>query len=230
MVSINSKLKAIIGALIIIVPVVVLLFLHFFGQNRFHTLPILGPRSLNENGDTIYHHIPDFTFINQLNQPYGSDSLKGLIHVADFIFTTCNGICPKMSSHFSQLQEKISKYSDVKLVSISVDPKRDTAQTLNQYAKKYKANPHFWKFLTAEQSQIVNIATKGYFLPLDVSGKGKEFGITHSEMAVLVDKDLRIRNFYDLTNPNNIKTIEEDIRILKLEYSNPQMITKKSKK
>lgn len=190
----------------------------------------MGPKSVDEKGDTIYHKLPDFIFTNQENQPYGTDSLKGYIHVADFIFTTCNGICPSMSKHFAQLQEKIEKYSDVKLVSISVDPKRDSVPVLKEYAQKYHANPHYWKFLTAEQSKIVEIATKGYFLPLDVSGNGKEFGITHSEMAVLVDKDLRIRGFYDLTNPSNIKTIDEDIRILKLEYSNPHMITKQTKK
>ncbi len=222
----NSKFKAIVGALIIIIPAIVLFILHFFGKNQFHTLPILGPKSLNNNGDTIYHQLPNFTFTNQLNEPYGSDSLKGYIHVADFIFTTCNGICPKMSKNFQQLQEKISKYSDVKLVSISVDPKRDSVPALKEYAEKYQANPQYWKFLFAPQNQVIELASKGYFLPLDVSGTGKEFGITHSEMAVLVDKDLRIRGFYDLTNPNNIKIIDEDIRMLKFEYSNPQMITR----
>ncbi len=224
-----NRFKAIIGVLIIIVPIIVLFILHFFGKNQFSTLPILGPRSLSEKGDTIFHQIPKFQFINHLNQPYGSDSLKGFIHVADFIFTTCNGICPKMSSHFQQLQDKISKFSDVKLISFSVDPKKDSIPVLADYAKKYNANPHYWKFLHAEQEKIIEIATKGYFLPLDLSGQGKEFGITHSEMAVLVDKDLRIRGFYDLTNPNNVKTIEEDIRILKLEYSNPQMMQKNLK-
>lgn len=224
--NISPKFKAIVGALIIIVPAIVLFILHFFGKNQFYTLPILGPRLLDEKGDTIYHHLPNFSFTNQLNQPYGSDSLKGFIHVADFIFTSCQGICPKMSNNFQQLQEKILKYSDVKLISFTVDPKKDTVPVLYEYAQKYQANSHYWKFLYAEQPKIVEIATKGYFLPLDVSGSGKEFGITHSEMAVLVDKDLRIRAFYDLTNPNNIKTIEEDIRILKLEYSNPHMITR----
>lgn len=227
--NISSKFKAIVGALIIIVPAIVLFILHFWGKNQYYTLPILGPRTIGAQGDTIYHQLPNFSFINQLNQPYGSDSLKGFIHVADFIFTTCEGICPKMSQNFQQLQEKIIKYSDVKLVSISVDPKRDSVPALKEYSEKYQANPHYWKFLFAPQSQVVELATKGYFLPLDVSGSGKEFGITHSEMAVLVDKDLRIRGFYDLTNPNNIKTIEEDIRMLKLEYSNPQMITRQKK-
>jgi protein SCO1/2 len=132
-----------------------------------------------------------------------------------------------MSLNFQHLQEKIMNYSDVKLISFSVDPARDSVPVLYQYAEKYGANPHYWKFLTADKNQIIEIATKGYFLPLDLSGKGKEFGITHSEMAVLVDKDLRIRNFYDLTNPNSIKTIDEDIRVLKFEYSNPQSINKK---
>jgi len=223
----NRKLRAIIGALIIIVPVSALLVLHFFGKNKFHTLPILGPKTLNEKGDTIYHVIPPFSFTSHLNMPYGTDSLKGYIHVANFIFTSCTGICPKMSLNFQHLQEKIMNYSDVKLISFSVDPARDSVPVLYQYAEKYGANPHYWKFLTADKNQIIEITTKGYFLPLDLSGKGKESGITHSEMAVLVDKDLRIRNFYDLTNPNSIKTIDEDIRVLKFEYSNPQSINKK---
>ncbi len=225
--SISFKIKAIIGALIIFTPIVVLSILHFWGKNQYNTLPILGPRKLDEKGDTIYHKLPYFQFTNQLNQPYGTDSLLGYIHVADFIFTTCTGICPKMSTNFEQLQEKISMYSDVKLISISVDPKRDSIPALFAYSEKYKANYHYWKFLYAEQDKVLEIASKGYFLPLDVSGQGKEFGITHSEMAVLVDKDLRIRGYYDLTNPSNVKIIDEDIRMLKLEYSNPQMINRK---
>lgn len=220
----KQHLRAITGALLLIVPVILLLLLNFCGTNNYKTLPILGPKTIDEKGDTLYHHLPYFQFVNHLNQSYGSDSLKGKIHVANFIFTTCQGICPRMSLHFKELQEKISGYSDVVLVSITVDPKRDSVPTLAEYAMKYQAQPNLWKFLFAPQDSIVFLATKGYFLPLDVSGKGREFGITHSEMAVLVDKDLRIRGFYDLTNAQNIKTIEEDVRMLKYEYAHPEHI------
>lgn len=213
----RRKKRVIAGLAILFAPAIFLSILWMCGNNKFKALPILGPES---------HKIPtDFSLTDQLGRTFNADSLKGKIHIADFIFTTCPGICPSMTKNLMDVHDKIKEsYSDVRMLSISVKPEEDSVPALKLFAERFKADPQYWRFLTGEKNQIVHLIQKGYLLPLDTSGSGAEKGITHSEMAVLVDKEMRIRGFFDATKPKEVKALLDAIKILKYEYKHPENI------
>ena len=100
----------------------------------------------------FYGTVPDFTLISQAGQTTNLKDLEGKVWVADFIYTNCTGPCPRMSSEMRQVQEAVRNLTEVKLVSFTVDPVRDTPQVLAVYAKRFQAEPSRWLFLTGEQA------------------------------------------------------------------------------
>ena len=175
-------------------------------------LPILGFKESDDNGKTIYHTIPDWEFINQNGKTVSSKDYKGSIYIAEFFFTNCPTICPKMTVNMHALQEK-TKDLDVQFVSYTVDPKRDTSATLKNYQQTYGINDENWNMLTGEQYKIYELGVNGYLVPNqeDALAPG---GFLHSEMFMLIDKLGRIRGYYDGTNPKNMDKIVHDIKIL----------------
>ena len=199
---------------------VLLLPILFFIVSRFDTLkqlPVYGNKTTNTNGDTIYHQIPDFHFVTHENKSINLDSLSGKIHVADFFFTTCPGICPKLSKNLEEVHDFINTISDVVIVSYSIDPKNDSLPALAAYAKKHHANPQKWSFVRGQQDSVYTLATKGYLVPTE-SGGGHENGFLHSQRIILVDKQLRIRGFYDGLDQNEINRLITEIKTLVAEY------------
>jgi len=140
-----------------------------------------------------YGTVPNFQLTNQNNQPFGSKQLAGKIWVADFIFTSCPGPCPMVSSRMSELQRPLEK-TDVHLVSFSVDPEKDTPDVLRGYADKLKAQPARWDFLTGSKSTIYDLSKNGFKLAV-LDG---ETGVpVHSTRIVLVDRHGEIRGYYE---------------------------------
>ncbi|HYL37854.1 MAG TPA: SCO family protein [Bryobacteraceae bacterium] len=153
----------------------------------------------------VYYDVPEFHLVAQDGQPFDSQALAGKIWVADFIYTTCPGPCPRMTSQMRQVQDAIEKMPDVKLVSFTVDPARDTPAVLAGYAKAHGAAAERWYFLTGA---VATLQT----LDRDVFKLGNlDALLEHSTRFVLVDRKSRIRGYYETSESQNIPKLIGDI-------------------
>ena len=182
----------------------------FFGIYALQTpekmLPIYSPRDINpELVDSTVQHIgndhkiADFAFTNQNGKLITQKDYENTIYVADFFFTTCPTICPKMTDNMVWLQNQLEKYPNVKLLSFSVTPDIDTPQILKKYAVEKGVDDTRWNLVTGDKSAIYYLARKSYLAVK--TGKPEEmYDMVHTENFILVDKNKRIRGFYDGTN------------------------------
>jgi protein SCO1 len=185
---------------LILIPIVTLLLLLWL---RHIEVVALRQRTVSSYGT-----VPSFQLVNQNAQPFGSAQLVGKIWIADFIYTTCPGPCPMISSRMSELQKPLEK-TDVRLVSFSVDPEKDTPQVLRGYAEKLQADPARWDFLTGPKSAIYKLSHDGF--KLAVSDGSDEQGIpVHSTRMVLVDRHGQIRGYYDATEADAVTKLVAD--------------------
>jgi cytochrome oxidase Cu insertion factor (SCO1/SenC/PrrC family) len=165
-------------------------------------------KALRQRTISSYGTVPTFQLTNQDRQPFGSAQLGGKIWIADFIYTTCPGPCPMISSRMSDLQKPLEK-TDVHLVSFTVDPAKDTPEVLRGYAEKLQAQPGRWDFLTGPQSAIYDISRNGF--KLAVSDGSEEAGLpVHSTRMILVDRHGAIRGYYDAAEPDAMTKLLAD--------------------
>jgi cytochrome oxidase Cu insertion factor (SCO1/SenC/PrrC family) len=155
-----------------------------------------------------YGTVPSFELVNQDAQPFGSQQLAGKIWIADFIFTTCRGPCPIISTRMSELQKPLEK-SDVHFVSFSVDPETDTPEVLRVYADKLRKEPLRWDFLTGQRDTIATISRDGFKLGVSESEE-PESGPVHSTRFALVDRRGTIRGYYDALAPDGVTKLLAD--------------------
>jgi protein SCO1 len=156
----------------------------------------------------VFGEIPQFNLIAQDGQPFHSQALTGKIWVADFIYTTCPGPCPRMTSQMREVQDAVLKIPDVRLVSFTVDPAQDTPPVLAAYAKEHGASPSIWYFLTGQVSTLQRLDRDAFKLGnLDSS-------MQHSTRFVLVDRQGRIRGYYDTSDSSAIPKVISDIQEL----------------
>lgn len=186
-------------------------------------LPIFQPASVNAElvDSTVqhvkkYHTIPDFSLTNQNGKTITQKDYKDKIYIADFFFTTCPSICPKMTANMEVLQENILKYGDVKLLSHTVTPEIDSIPVLKAYALGHHVNDSIWNLVTGPKKEIYDLARKSY-LAAKSTGDGGKYDMIHTENFVLIDKQKRIRGFYDGTNPEEIGKLLHDLEILRNE-------------
>ncbi|MBQ0734841.1 SCO family protein [Aquimarina celericrescens] len=186
-------------------------------------LPVYEPEMVNAElvDSTVqyvrkYHKISDFNLINQNGEIVTQENYKDKIYVADFFFTTCQTICPIMTDHMKEIQERLIDDNDVLLLSHSVTPKIDSVARLKKYARSKGVNDAKWNLVTGDKKQIYDLARKSY-LAAKSDGDGGPYDMVHTENFVLVDKKKRIRGFYDGTNPEDIDRLITDIAILKRE-------------
>jgi protein SCO1/2 len=157
--------------------------------------------------------VPDFELTAQTGQSITRQMLDGHVWVADFVYTTCPGPCPMMSSRMSQVQKATADLPDVKLVSFTVDPAHDTPPVLAEYAKHFLAEPDRWYFLTGPQSTLNRLGLQGFKLnPVDGN-------LDHSTRFVLVDRKARIRGYYQFTDDDFPKRLLADVRQVERERS-----------
>jgi len=165
-------------------------------------------RALAQRTVSSYGTVPHFQFVNQEGQRFDSVQLTGKIWIADFIYTTCPGPCPMISTRMSELQKPLEK-TDVHLISFSVDPEKDTPEVLRGYAEKLRAEPKRWDFLTGPKSAIYDLSHKGF--KLAVSDGSDEAGIpVHSTRIVLVDRHGEIRGYYEATEADAVTKLLAD--------------------
>ena len=193
-------------------------------------LPIFTPRDVNpELVDSMVQHIgynhtiENFAFTNQNGETITQNDYKDKIYVADFFFTTCPTICPKMTDNMVWLQEKIKNMPDVMLLSHSVTPQIDSVPVLKKYALKKGVIDAKWNLVTGNQKDIYSIARRSY-LAVKTGSPDEMYDMVHTENFILVDKKGRIRGFYDGTNLNkdtgdiatkNVSQLLEDIEFLR---------------
>ena len=152
--------------------------------------------------------LPPFSLVERSNNPFGLDDLKGSVWIADFIFTRCAGPCPLMSSRMSKLQNTFREKSSLRLVSITVDPEYDTPQVLSVYANRFQATKDRWYFLTGDKARIHELAKGGFLVG------GVEDVTLHSTRFILVDRQGRIRAYYDSQDDQDIQKLVQDAGIL----------------
>ncbi len=155
-----------------------------------------------------YGVVPSFHLTNQDGRPFGSGNLAGKVWIADFIYTTCPGPCPMISSRMSEMQKPLEK-TDVHFVSVSVTPEKDSPAVLREYATRLKAQPQRWDFLTGPKREIYNLSVNGFKLPASEDG-GERGEPVHSSRMILVDRQNRIRGYYDATAPDAITHLIAD--------------------
>ncbi|WP_394357427.1 SCO family protein [Cellulophaga lytica] len=163
------------------------------------------------------HRIPNFSLINQNGEVITRNTFKNKIYVADFFFTSCSGICPKMTSNMSVLQEAFKTDDDVLLLSHTVTPETDTVEVLNEYAKTKGVTPNKWHLVTGSRSEIYNLGRNAYFIEEDLGELKTDDDFLHTENFVLIDKNQHIRGIYNGLNKTAIQQLIADIKTLKEE-------------
>lgn len=163
--------------------------------------------------DTIWPAIPDFSFINQDGNRFTQDSLAGKVYLAEFFFTTCPTICPKMAVTLERVQDQLKSTRDFMIVSHTIDPLHDTPEVLKEYAAARKADPSVWVFLTGDQDSIYEICEYSYMAFAD-ENPNEPGGFVHSGFLVLIDKDKLVRGVYDGTRPELADSIAADVKLL----------------
>lgn len=149
--------------------------------------------------------LPDFRLTTHTGEPFGQDSLQGKVWILDFIFTNCTLVCPRMTAEMRKLQERTKNMPQVRLLSLSIDPDRDTQQVLADYAAKNGADPQRWIFLTGDKPTIRRIqeATQRHLDPEEITA--------HSKQLYLVDGSGFVRGVYSVVQPTAIADLMEDI-------------------
>jgi len=211
-------------ALIIILPILVLIcgmVVAYFMIAKNPPLKVYSPNNLNpelvdenQRGIKRNHKIRNFKLINQDGDTVSNSFLEDKIYVADFFFTTCPSICPKMSFQLERVQEEFQDDSDFMIVSHTVQPEIDSPKILTEYAHLHQANTKQWIFLTGDKAEIYSLARKSYFA-VTTEGDGGVNDFIHTENFVLIDKNKRIRGYYDGTSEDEVDQLMEDIKTLK---------------
>lgn len=161
-----------------------------------------------------YHRIGDFSLLNQNGDTITQENYRDKIYVADFFFTTCPTICPIMTANLVEVQAALANDPEVLLLSHSVTPEIDSVAQLKKYAMEKGVNDAKWNLVTGDKKQIYELARKSY-LAVQEDGDGGPFDMIHTENFILVDKQRRIRGFYDGTKEEEMDRLLSDIEILK---------------
>ncbi len=188
-------------------------------------LPIYNPSNLDRRLVAedlrqvgMNHQVLPFNLVNQFGDSISEAVVEDKIYVADFFFTVCPDICKDMAVQKRRLQEVMKDEEDFVILSHSVTPVMDSVPVIKAYADLQGAIPGKWHILTGDKPQIYNLARRSYFAIFDQGGKGDEADFIHTENFILVDKEKRIRGFYDGTSEEEVDRLIEDYQILKAEY------------
>jgi protein SCO1/2 len=199
---------------------IVIIALFYFALKPKKTLPIYNPSDVNpELVDTTvqyvrkYHAVSDFLFINQNGDTITQKNYEGKIYVADFFFTTCGSICPKMTTNMIDIQTAFINNPKVLLLSHTVFPEMDSVSVLKAYAKKNGVIDTKWNLVTGDKKEIYSMARKSY-LAVKLGKPEELYDMVHTENFILIDAKRQIRGFYDGTDKKEIQRLIEDIHFL----------------
>lgn len=213
-----SKVK--LPVLLLLLLPLLFIVMYFYNKNEnkpIRTLAFYGPKRALKINDTTYHTIPPFNFINQYNQKITENDVEGKVYVVDYFFTTCQSICPVMSTGLERVYKEYKNRSDFMILSHTVDPETDSVAQLLSYSKLHGVNDSKWQFVTGEKKHLYEVARKGYLLNAEEGNGGAEDFI-HTQNFALVDKERHIRGFYDGTDSIEINRLIIDIKLLLQAY------------
>lgn len=218
MLPLLKKYRLFVGVMLVLSAIIISLFYNALKPEK--KLPIYTPSMVNpELVDTTVQHISNehtiapFSFTNQNGKTISQKEYENTIYVADFFFTTCPSICPKMTKNMVALQNKIKQLKGVKLVSFSVTPDIDSVPVLSKYAKEKGVDSRYWNLLTGAKKDIYYLARKS-FLAVKTNNSSELYDMVHTENFILIDRKKRVRGFYDGTNPEEVAQLYEDILFL----------------
>jgi cytochrome oxidase Cu insertion factor (SCO1/SenC/PrrC family) len=168
------------------------------------------------DGLQLYGSVPDFSLTERSGEAVGLKNLRGKVWVADFMYTTCTDTCPLQTASLARLQEQFADAAEFQLVSFTVDPEHDTPEVLSRYAEKYRADARRWYFLTGQRHRVIRLIRDGFYLsvatlPTETDASGM---IPHSPRFVLVDREARIRGYYDSREIEAISRLKSDLETL----------------
>jgi protein SCO1/2 len=191
----NLKIKGLFFSLIILflLSVLALIVINLANKSR-EDLPILG-------------EVPAFNFVERTGVSFGDENMKGKINIVNFFFTTCKGPCPIMNARVAELYKKYSTTNEVRFVSISVDPKRDSLAVLRQYADEFGVTDDRWLFLRGDLDEVHRVSEKGFMLAGDLP-------TIHSTKLILVDENRKIRGYYDSFEEESLRLLTVHVREL----------------
>jgi len=199
---------------------------YIMSAKKENPLPIINPIDVNEEMVDpellrlgFGHHIGAFSFQNQYNQEIALADMKGNVAVVEYFFTTCKSICPIMNQQMQRVNEAFKKEKNLKIFSFTVDPETDDVAQMKKYAKSHQATSGKWHFLTGKKEDLYSLARKSFFVlkpaeAQNLGDAGSDF--IHTNNFVLVDKQLRIRGYYDGTSEKEVNQLILDVnRLLK---------------
>lgn len=193
-------------------------------QSRVEHLPFYNeatftPQWISPNDPSLnsFHKISSFALTNQNGETVTEKTFEGKIYVADFFFTMCPGICPRMTANMSILQEEFLDDAEVLLLSHSVTPERDSVPILKDYAERKGIAAHKWHLVTGKQQEIYELGRDDYFVEESLGLKKEIDEFLHTENFVLIDKSLHIRGIYNGLNKASVDQLIADIKTLKKE-------------
>jgi protein SCO1/2 len=187
--------------------------LPIFGQREVATKEINGQTVT----DTVYHTIANFQFVDQDSAIITNNTFKDKIYIADFFFTSCRTICPKMKTQLLRVYDSIQHEPDILILSHTIDPEYDTVGLLHDFANRLGVKTEKWHFVTGEKDSIYNLAQTSYFATA-MEDKTEPDGFIHSGAFLLIDKQGRIRGKYDGTIEEDVNRLLSDLKRLKQEY------------
>ena len=193
-------------------------------QQPEKVLPIINPKDVKpEMVDAellnrgMGHRIGKFAFQNQFGDTITLEDVRGNVFVVEYFFTTCGTICPRMTEQMTRVQKRFKGNDQVKLLSFTVNPDYDGVDVMQAYAEKHGAEPNQWHFLTGRKEDLYHLARTSFFVlkpaeAANLGDAGSDF--IHTNNFVLVDKQLRIRGYYDGTSISEVNELMEDIAFL----------------
>jgi protein SCO1 len=188
-------------------------------------LPIFGERevvSREVNGqqvtDTLYHTIAPFRFVDQDSTIISNETFTNKIYIADFFFTSCRTICPKMKTQMLRVYDSIQSDNDILILSHTIDPEYDTVGLLHDFAERLGVKSEKWHFVTGVKDSIYHIAQTSYFATA-MEDKTEPDGFIHSGAFLLIDKQGRLRGKYDGTLEEDVNRLLVDLKRLQREYA-----------
>jgi protein SCO1/2 len=196
----------------------------YFMLDKPKTLKVYNPIDLNpalvdqsvRNIDK-FHRVGSFSLTDQDGNNVTEHNFENKIYVTDFFFVTCPTICPKMTTQMNRVYEEFKDNTTISFLSHTVMPEADSVPVLNKYAKELGVSSDKWKFVTGDKKQLYNLARKTYFAAItEGDGGGDDF--IHTENFVLVDKEKKLRGFYDGTSKKDVDRLIVDIYTLIKEY------------
>lgn len=184
-----------------------------FYQEATYTPQWLDPKKVSDD----FHRIPSFRLVNQEGNLITESSMDGKVTIVDFFFTSCLGICPKMTSNMKLVQDAFLEDEEVVILSHSVTPEYDSVSILKEYSTDKEIIKKEWYLLTGDRSVIYDLGRNWYFVEEDMGLEKDPEDFIHTENFVLVDQKRRIRGIYNGLNKSSVRQLIADIKTLSTE-------------